>query len=91
MANAEPKWPCVQCDAHQARAVDMLAEILQLASGDLNAPHKDVGEAVAGCLKHSKITGACPTVPDHCQAVAVALEHAQKGEWVLCITALDHP
>ncbi|MHC4931722.1 MAG: hypothetical protein ACYTGV_05980 [Planctomycetota bacterium] len=91
MANAHPKWPCVQCDAHAARAVDMLADILELAFMDPAAPHKEVAGAVARCLKHLNTTGQCPTEQAHCQAVADALGHAQKGDWVLCIDALDHP
>ncbi|MHC4339218.1 MAG: hypothetical protein ACYSX0_03250 [Planctomycetota bacterium] len=91
MANAHPKWPCVQCDAHAARAVDMLADILDLAANDPVAPHQAVGRAVAACLKHPNVTGQCPTEPDHCQAVADALGFANIKDWPSCIDALDHP
>ncbi|MHC4339217.1 MAG: hypothetical protein ACYSX0_03245 [Planctomycetota bacterium] len=89
MANAEPQWPCIYCHAHSARAVDMFAEILQLAATS-GPPLPVVCFLVSKCLKHSDTAGF-GTKEEHCDAVALALTEAKAGNWALCIDALDHP
>ena len=91
MVETTAKWPCVQCNGENDRAVDRLAEILRLAAISSPPQLPLIAHLVAKCLAHPNTTGMCPNVAAHCTKVAEALAAAQTGDWPACITALDHP